>query len=439
MPTLPSIRFEGTLSGHGSRIPVGFTAEIDDLGRLQLELDRLPVSPDAIALRIDQRPGSVVDLINLEGRSKSGDLFRSDSFHINHYSHGSMRGQELSYQGNCHDAEIVMPRMDSSSDTVDLRSWHVRQLRTFHRLAQDTPLGTIVIAGPKQDREAQEPNGILSISPPTSGASDSWWEESERFLTHLARVMSFASDTYLAPVIEERYSDGRVTINVFQQSRASAPFMPPFHMLNMAPIFASACDSYFNRHDEIAELDAAIRWLTAPIAYDENRLLNAMSALENIIDRCAIDGVDKFLRGSAFKKVAQRIRLVLAELETPAGMKDKVSELNRRSLADKIRALLNDREIVTTDLPTHWLNIVIRQRNMIVHTGISGDLDDQEPDILDHTIWVREIVTRLILERLDFSGAYRSWLHNDQQWRFPECVAMGDWIEQQAKVGKSIE
>jgi ApeA N-terminal domain 1 len=435
MPTLPSTRFEGTLSGHGSRIPVGFAVEIDELGRLQLELDRLPVSQKAMALRIDQRPGSVVDLIELQGRSETGALFRSDSFQINNFSHGSKRGQELSYQGSCYDAEIVLPRTDSSSDSFDLRVWHVRQFRTFHRIEHETQLGTIVIAGPKQDREAQEPNGFLSISPSTNGAGDTWWAESERFLTHLARLMSFASDTYLTPVIEERYSDEGVTINVFQQSRASAPFMPPFHMLNMQPIFASACDSYFNRYDEIAELDAAIRWLTSPVAYDENRLLNAMSALENIIDRCAIDGVDKFLRASAFKKVAQRIRLVLTELEAPAGMKEKVSELNRRSLADKIMELLNDRKIVTTDLPTNWLNIVIRQRNMIVHTGISGDIDDQQPDILDHTIWVREIVTRLILQRLGFSGAYRSWLHNDQQWRFPECIAMGDWIEQQVQVG----
>jgi len=35
---LERTRFEGTLSGHGVCIPVGFTAAIDDLGELQLEL-----------------------------------------------------------------------------------------------------------------------------------------------------------------------------------------------------------------------------------------------------------------------------------------------------------------------------------------------------------------------------------------------------------------
>lgn len=431
MPILPPSRFEGTLSGHDSTVSVGFTAEIDDLGRLQLELDRLPLSQEAFALRVDQRPGSVVDLIELHGHNEAGQAFRSDSFHITKYSHGSVRGHELSYQGGCYEAEIALPRTGGGSDRPDVRIWHVRQLRTFRRIARETPLGLVVIGGPKQDRENQEPNGFLSIRAPGLGGDEAWWEESEDFLEHLARVMSLACDTYLRPLIEERYRGDQVTVRVAEQSRASAPFLAPFHELNMEAIFTCACDSYFSCHDQIAELDAAIRWLTAPIAYDENRLLNAMSALENILDRCGIPDVDTFLGSSAFKKVAKQVRALLTELEVPPDMNSKVAELNRRPLADKVEALLANRAIVTNDMPNNWLGTVIRQRNVIVHTGISGDVDDQEPDILDHTIWVREIVTRLILDRLGFVGAYRSWLHHDEQWRFPECIAMRAWIDGQ--------
>jgi len=430
---LEPTRFEGTLSGHGVRIPVGFTAAIDDLGELQLELDRLPFSREAHALRVNQRPGSAVDLIELEGRSDGGHRFRSDSFHIARYSHSSAPGQELSYQGDCFDAEIVLPRPDASLERHDLRIWHVRQFRTFRRIARDTPLGRVVIGGPRQDREAQEPNGFLALYAPDGGGDDAWWGEGERFLTHLARVLSFACDTYLSPVIEEQYRGDHVAVRVARQGRAAAPFMAPFHELNMEPILACACDSYSSRHDQVAEIDAAIRWLTASIAYDENRLLNAMSALENILDRCGIEGVETFLGSSAFKKVAKQARALLADLKAPEGMARKVPELNRRPLADKVDVLLADRAIVTTDMPAGWLDTVIRQRNLIVHTGVSGDFGDQEPDILDHTIWVREIVTRIILDRLGFVGAYRSWLHHDEQWRFPECISMREWIDRQAQ------
>jgi hypothetical protein len=59
---------------------------------------------------------------------------------------------------------------------------------------------------------------------------------------------------------------------------------------------------------------------------------------------------------------------------------------------------------------------------LIVHTGMSGKTAEHEPDTLDHTIWAREIATRVILERLGFEGGYRSWLHRDEQLHFPECI-----------------
>lgn len=437
MPFFETTRFQGTLSGHGSSVPIGFDVTIDDLGVLQLRLDRMPFSRDAYALHVNGRPGTPVDLITLEGRSEAGHVFRSDSFHIAHFSHGSQIGQELSYQGDCYDAELELPQAESREPGRDARVWLVRQFRTFRRIARDTALGRVIIGGPRQDREAQEPNGSIAIFRPEGDTGEGWWPESERLLTHVARVLSFACDTYLRPVIEERYHQGGVTVRVNRQGRASGPFMAPFHELHMEPIFACACESYFNRHELVEELDAAIRWLTAPVAYDESRLINAMSALENILDRCGLEEVDRFMGSSAFKRVAKRVRDLLAEIGVPEGMADKVPELNRRSLAEKVMALLSARGVLVHDMPEAWLGTVIRQRNVIVHTGVSDEFGDQEPDTLDHTIWVREVVTRIILERLGFVGAYRSWLHQDEQLHFPECVTMQEWVARRNAGGTS--
>lgn len=424
-------RFQGTLSGHGSSIPIGFDAWVDGLGLLHLELNRMPFSQEAYALHVDQRPGSPVDLLVLEGVSEAGHRFSSDSFSISQFRHGSEPGEELSYQGDCYDAELTLPadrRHDTSHDT---RAWRVRQFRTFRRIAHDTPLGRVIIGGPKQDRDSQDPNGSIALHRPQGDTSDIWWSESDRLLTHVARVMSFACDTYLRPVIEERYDNGQVTVRIASQGRTSAPFMAPFYDLHMEPIFAFACDSFFSRYDEFEQLDAAIRWLTAPVAYDESRLINAMSALENILARCGLDEIGVFLGNSEFKQLAKEVRKLLKALKAPAGMSVKVAELNRRSLAEKVSALLQARGIVVSDMPEDWLDTIIRQRNIIVHTGISQDFGDLEPDTLDHTIWAREIVTRIILERLGFVGAYRSWLHHDEQLHFPECMPMEAWLRQQ--------
>lgn len=407
---------------------LGFDVSVDELGVLHLSFDRMPFSRDAYALRVNPRPGTPVDLLNLEGRSEAGHTFLSDSFHITQFSHGSQVGQELSYQGLCHDAEIGLPPGERHEEHQDARVWLVRQFRTFRRLARETPLGRVVIGGPRQDQDAQEPAGFLAIYRPDGDTSTEWWAESDRLLEHIARVLSFACDTYLRPVIDQRFTAEGTTVRMIRQGRAAPPFKAPFHELHMEPIFRCACDSYYTRHAEIEDLDAAIRWLTAPVSYDESRLINAMSALENIIDRCGLEEVDTFMSSGAFGRVASRVRALLREIGVPEGMAGKVAELNRRSLGEKVEALLLARGIVTADFPADWLSRVIRERNVIIHTGVSSDVGEHGPDTLDHTTWVREIIVRIVSERLGFEGAYRSWLHNDEQYRFPECVPMQEWV-----------
>lgn len=106
------MRFAGTLAGHGSSIAVGFDLWIDGLGLLHLKLDTMPYCPEAAALAIHQRPGSQVDLLDLVGQSAAGHRFSSDSFSISRYRHGS----DFELQGDCYDAELVLPR-DHLSDS----------------------------------------------------------------------------------------------------------------------------------------------------------------------------------------------------------------------------------------------------------------------------------------------------------------------------------
>ena len=426
---LSPTRFEGTLAGHGKNVPVTFEARIDALGVLHLHLDTMRYSPAAGALHIHQRPGSPVDL-QLIGESAAGHRFRSDSFSITRYRHGS----DFELQGDCYDAEIDLSFDPSHDTSQDTRAWRVRQLATLRRIAHDTPLGRVIMGGPRQDQESQDPDGFIAVHRPKGDMNPNWWEESEQLLTHVARVLSFARDSYLRPVIEERYDQGKVTIRIARHGRASTPYMTPFHSLDMQPIFVCACETFFTRHDEIEELDAAIRWLTAPVAYDESRLINAVSALENILARCDIEQIDFFLENAEFKKVAKAVRAALKTAKAPEEMTPKVSELNRRALGQKVEALLSVRGIVHEDFPDSWLATVIKQRNVIVHTGVSPECREFETDTIDHTIWAREIVTRIILERLGFTGGFRSWLHGDEQLRFPECIAMETWVCQQEAI-----
>lgn len=427
-PIFEVTRFQGSLSGNGRKIRIEFDAHVDPAGVLRLKLDRIPFSAEAFALRVDRPTRTAVAPLTLEGTSEEGQRFHSSSFVSNQYHHGSEPGIELSYQGECFEAELTIPHPTQPHPNPDARVWRVHQLRTFRTIEHTTDLGRVVISGPSPDAEAEVPTGSIAIFRPQENGSETWWRDGERLLAHVARVLSFACDSYLRPVVEFRYEASHQTVRILRHGSTAPPYMPPFHELNMAPIFACACESYFTRQSEIEELDPAIRWLTAPVIYDESRLIAAMSALESILDRCKLPGFETFMEPKAFKPVASKIRSCLEALDVPPGMAKKVPELNRRTLDEKVERLLTARGIAVGDLPPGWLKAIIRQRNAIVHRGVSNEVGDQVPRAFDHTIWAREIVSRVILERLGFEGAYFSWLHHHEQIRFPECIPLREWL-----------
>lgn len=410
---LDEIRFEGRLIAPGGTVDLGFGASIDETGALQLVLEAFPFSLEAYNLKGNGRPGQTLEHLTLNGTSASGATFHSDYFILTKWTH---RSQVLEYQGEALEAEIVIPTSLQDQQRA-LRQWF-RKFSVFYGITRDSDLGQVHIAGNRVAADSQELTGYATILCPDTYVGEDWETEAARFLEHLARVLSFASDTYLNPRLEERVSPGTKRIRVLQTGRANPPFLQPFHYLSMEPIFGFACDTFFTRPEEIDRLDPAIRWLTAAAQYDESRLMNAMSALENILQ----DAPQSFLQRGAFGRLASDVRKVLRQHEGTEAMLAKVAELNRRSFREKLEWLIAERGIVTSDMPEGWLATIIAARNTIVHTGLSEVPADDDPDVLDHTIWAREIVTRMVLERLGFVGAYRSWLHQDRQLRFPECT-----------------
>jgi hypothetical protein len=160
-------------------------------------------------------------------------------------------------------------------------------------------------------------------------------------------VLSFAGDVYALPVYEQSVRRGVRTLRVVRRDPAPTPYMPPFDQLFMEQIFATAIASFDERPEAIERLDPAIRWITAAVAYEESRLINAMSALESILARS--DLPDLFMEPEAFRDLRSRVRRFLRAEHAPSRMDGKADELNRRSFCDKIDDLLATRAIVAAD------------------------------------------------------------------------------------------
>lgn len=412
MPILDPIRFDGTLSIRDHTVPVTFSAGIDDDGGLTLALDPIRPARAGTPFHLEGEPLQAQTACTLTGRSERGWRFDSDALYVTHWRRPPDDRVEIEA-----DCSLASFSRDMRRDHQDLRAWYFRKVGTFRGIGRETRLGRLVFRG-YSERATQAPSAVLALH---AGEQErpGWWDESERFLIHVARVLSFASGVYALPVYEQAVRQGIMTLRFVRRGPMPSPYMPPFDPLFMDEIFARAVDTFDERPEAIEQLDPAIRWMTAVVAYEESRLINAMSALESILARSSMPNL--FMEQDAFRDLRRRIRDFLRAERAPSRMGGKVDELNRRSFRDKIEDLLTSRGIVTDDLPQGWLSSIITARNVLIHTGVAPDLPAPDARLIDHIVWAREIVTRIILDEIGFSGQYQSWLHRSAYLTFPGC------------------
>lgn len=423
MPLLDPIRFQGQFSSGTSEVAAGFMAGIDDDGILILTIDPIVPARAGTFLYPDGQPLRPERALSLRGVSEDGWRFSSDSVHISHLSHPEGR---IDVRADCGLAEISR---DAQPDHSDMRAWFFRKLATFRGIERPTRLGRLVFTGYREGAD-QDPAAVLAIHAERQ-EEQNWWDETERFLIHLERVLSFACGVYLVPIYEQRVRAGVITLTTVRRGRTASPYLSPFDLLYMEQIFGCAVQSFEDRPEMVERLDPAIRWLTASVAYEESRLINAMSALESILARSDLPSL--FIDDpAAFTALKKKVRAFLKKEKAPGRMGGKVDELNRRSFRDKLEDLIAHRAIATADFPANWLPAIIEARNSIVHTGVAPDLPSADARMLDHIVWAREIVVRIILDALGFEGQFQSWLHAGAYLSFPGCRPMQEIADELA-------
>lgn len=411
MMILDPVEFDGTIQKGDQTAQVRFTAAIDGDGELRLAFGPIAPSSDAFPFVPEQRVLEPLERLTLRGRAADTWTFESEAFYVGRWSHLT---DHVEITGYCGDAELSRPAKPDHHDAC-IRFY--RKLAAIHPISASIELGNVVLRGYKDDAD-QEPVSLLAVE--SKGQEvEGWWGEVERFLTHLERVLSFACGVYLLPVYEQRFRAGRMTLRLAQRSRAPSPYLAPFRDLFMEEIFGCAILSYEDHAEEIVRLDPAIRWLTAPVALAESRLINAMSALECIL--ASSDTEQYYLGDAEFKALRKSTAKFLEQAKAPTRMAGKLLELNRRSFREKLEELLGRQPFPMTDFPDEWLKSATTARNIIVHTGVSPDLPAADASLLDHVVRVREVVIRLILAAIGFRGQYQSWLHHCADVRFPSC------------------
>lgn len=422
----PRTHFEGMLS-HGDRnVAVSFDALIDHRGTLILTLAPLRMSPEAFALGETPAIGKPVRHLRLDGTGPAGETFSSDTFFITRHRHASTsQTSEIQYSGECARARLTrrLPK-PASRPTLD---WLLQQFQVFGPVSCSVDVGLFAATGAapsKTDPDAL--TGRIVVQAHEDAADQAWWEKARALVEHIGRVMSLAQGAYLRPCVERRVDKVEASFLVVSRATTTVPFLPPFHFLNLQPIFECACTRSPEVISAFKVADPALRWLLAPGGYDEIRLLTAMTAIENIVDTAYPDDGSRLMAPAQFKKFAKAVREVIAAFGVPDAVAGKLPELNRASFVDKMERYIGDHDIKLQDFDADALKGVVKARNHVVHRGYYfDDAARSQPDIWHHILIARELVTRMLLAILQFEGTYFSVLHGSKPLSFPQCQPLG--------------
>ena len=423
--------FRGELGVDESKIAVTFEARIDDRGEVGIKLPPLPLDKDTYFIRQHHKGDRQrVGYFHLRGVADDGTKFRTEHLHIRRYNeHWSVETDssidlELEVSHGSFERTLEEP-----IEAPVLKHW-LKGFECFPRLHATCPLGRVVMAGQTKLEEPDTLTGWIVLQADEAPHDhQAWRDEAGKLLDHVRRVMSFAASTILrSPVIE--YAAGSDTeITIYSQSRQSGPSMRTFHKLDQQSIFDAAVRAFFDPPVETRDLFYALEWFSMTATYNEVRLVNAMTALENLLDSHLPEEGVLLMPPKEFEKTRKVLRGVIRDClakwppeklddDTLQALNEKLADLNRRSLRTKLYRLAQQWNVPLDGISEAQVKAAISARNSIVHTGHHHKSPEDER-LWDHVTLAREIVVRFFLTAMGFRGRYISHLGGYHDAMFP--------------------
>jgi hypothetical protein len=170
--------------------------------------------------------------------------------------------------------------------------------------------------------------------------------------------------------------------------------------------------------------------------YNEVRLVNAMTALENLIDSNLGDSEALILPRNSFDKIRRAlfgiIRACVSKWEPDAAedvlieLNEKLLDLNRRSLLRKLETLRQRWNVPLGGIEGTALKAAKQARDKVVHRGqYYEDAKETDADPWTHVTVVREVAVRFLFTAIGFKGRYISHMggYHDAEFSPPGSEA----------------
>lgn len=413
--------FTGILGKDSEQVDVKFQVAADESGELHLVFDRFPLNATTRFIKDYHETGGTRFVeFSLNGTANDGTNFTCDNLIMTALAELIEDGG-LTICPIVHYSQAHLTQAEPRSK-FPVITWRLKGFECFHPLSADCSLGKVELGGVRKLSGEDKLTGLLSVTAEFVPTDLEVWKVQARALCdHVRHIMSFAVGTYLPCPIHEFASQNEFEVEFYSQSKAEFGESAAFPSLGLHEIFKSAVEAFFSPPIQVENLFFAIRWFVMRPHYAEAMLISSMTVLENLIDS-NLNEEDKLLMSEKrYEKLRKKISVIIKEEikeweisvnDQPDLIKDlnnRLVDLKRRSLIDKIMLLSKRWRVQLDDIPASEIAQAKKARDHVVHRGFYEPKVGEVEDMHDHVLTVREIIVRFILTVLGFKGWYWSY------------------------------
>jgi hypothetical protein len=409
-------RYSGTLTCKGQSFPATFKLLVGPNARLCFDFD--PVSARAYCVLAEAfgQPGEMVGEFSLIGRSQDGKCFSSDRMKLTSWRSSDVNGFELFATAI---SATISGSLDKAPRKPLLRFW-VRSFRSLFNPPVETPLGILQVRGGDGNTETDDLSGFVEISAPNDRVDPDWRARAGEFLRHMVNGLALVHGARLETARID-YFDGHIAEVTYSLGSGFPPEFSILYHHNHGPFINALVARYFRNGPLPNAFWTALGWMQVDTTYDEVRFLTAMTALETIIE-CELPArKGTMIPKSDYLLMRKKIDDVIIGDETLSSeaqefFLNKVAGLNKKTFSEKIMALFECYNISKRNFDKKTILGLIRLRNDIVHKGVVTNYDAIWPSI----ILARELITRILLNEINFRGQYYCYIGGAHIREFPD-------------------
>lgn len=431
--------FSGNLQVGSDTVPITFRARIDGAGKVEFDFGEIILTKETnfISEQWDGE-GSYPGCFSLSGKAEDGTEFKTEDLHFNSIDKEWSKEAVWRMQpiGGCSRAEFRCKlTVPAPKPTLCM---HVKGFQNLRQLRSECRLGTVAMDGQNCIDNPDRISGHITVQSDNEPDDlTAWHAEADQLLEHMRKVMSFALASVLkGPIIEFAAGDELEVVVLSQTRQTSAPFRT-FHHLNQQPIFDAAVTYFFNPPFIVKNLFFAIEWFAMEATYNEVNLVNAMTALENLVTSNLGDSDALIQSEKEFEKTRRVLRKVLRQCvgkwsseeakradEIVLELNERLADLNRRSIFQKLMILAERWSVPLDGIGEDKIKAAKQARDRIVHRGhYYDDGKDGRGELWEHVTVVREIVVRFLLTAIGYRGTYFSYIGGCHDAQFPPLAS----------------